>query len=155
MGPTFAYVVEARRKIGVDSGLCETGVLVYSVDSSIRSGHGPVRVRTAQEDTSSSLVNRCGPLYNAPFDKAEGEVGTFEDANAGFSVRVLSSGTSGYRVQVARTTLSTNAVPAGSQSPTPGGATLGESSFPPPHQLPSPEFLFGIGWDLSGHDHEH
>jgi M6 family metalloprotease-like protein len=148
MGQSSTYVVEARRKIGEDSGLCDTGVLVYSVDSTVRSGYGPVRVRTAQRDTSSTLVNQCGPLYNAPFDKAQGEVATFEDANAGFSVRVLSSGTSGYRVQVTRTSLSPKAVPVGSSSP-----SREEGSLAPPY-LPA-QLLFGIGWDLSGHDHEH
>jgi M6 family metalloprotease-like protein len=155
MGPSFAYVVEARRKIGEDSGLCDTGVLVYSVDSTVRSGYGPVRVRTAQRDTNSTLVERCGPLYNAPFDKAEGEVARFADDNAGFSVRVLSSGTSGYRVQVTRSTLSPNALPVNASSPGSGESPVGEGSLAPPVQLLPAQFLFGIGWDLSGHDHEH
>jgi len=103
LAPSKAYVVEARRKLGEDSRLCDEGVLVYSVDATIRSGHGPVRVRPAQRDTSSNLKNRCGPLYNAPFDKATGEVARFSDANAGVSLRVLSSAPSGYRVHIART----------------------------------------------------
>jgi M6 family metalloprotease-like protein len=153
MGPSTAYVVEARRKIGKDSGLCETGVIVYSVDSTIRSGHGPIRVHAAQGDSSSPLIDRCGPLYNAPFDKAQGEVATFEDASAGLSVRVLSSDATGYRVQVTRSTLNTNVVPLGSSSPGSEEVTAGEGSLAPP--LLPPELLFGIGWDLSGHDHEH
>jgi M6 family metalloprotease-like protein len=155
MGPSSTYVVEARRKIGEDSGLCDTGVLVYSVDSTTRSGYGPVRVRAAQRDTSSTLIDRCGPLYNAPFDKAQGEVATFEDANAGLSIRVLSSGTSGYRVQVTRTSLSTNAVPMGSSSPSPGERAVGEGSLAPPLKLLPAPLLFGIGWDLSGHPNGH
>jgi M6 family metalloprotease-like protein len=153
MGPSTAYVVEARRKIGKDSGLCETGVIVYSVDSTIRSGHGPVRVRSAQQDTSSPLIDRCGPLYNAPFDKAPGEVATFEDASVGLSVRVLSSDANGYRVQVTRSTLNANAVHVSSSSPGSGEGAVAEGSLAPP-LLPA-ELLFGIGWDLSGHDHEH
>ena len=155
MGPSSAYVVEARRKIGEDSALCDTGVLVYSVSSTIKSGYGPVRVRAAQRDTSATLIDRCGPLYNAPFDKAEGEVATFQDANAGFSLRVLSSGTSGYRVQVTRTSLSPNAVPVGSAPESHGEGAVSEGSLAPPVQLLPASFLFGIGWDLSGHEHEH
>jgi M6 family metalloprotease-like protein len=155
MGPSSAYVVEARRKIGEDSGLCDTGVLVYSVDSTVRSGYGPIRVRSAQRDTSSTLVERCGPLYNAPFDKAQGEVATFEDASAGLSVRVLSSEANGYRVQVTRSSLNTNAVQVRSFSPGSGESTVGERSLAPPLRLLPPELLFGIGWDLSGHGHEH
>jgi M6 family metalloprotease-like protein len=155
MGPSSAFVVEARRKIGKDSGLCDTGVLVYSVDSTVRSGHGPVRVRSAQQDTSSPLIDRCGPLYNAPFDKAQGEVATFEDASAGVSVRVLSSDASGYRVQVTRSSLNTQAVPVSSSLPGGGEVTVGEGSLAPPLRLLPAPLLFGIGWDLSGHDHEH
>ena len=61
---------------------------------------------------------------------------TFEDANAGLSVRVLSSGTSGYRVQVTRTSLSTNAVPISSSSPSPGEGDVGEGSLAPPPSYP-------------------
>jgi hypothetical protein len=147
--------VEARRRIGEDSGLCETGVLVYSVDASARSGYGPVRVRAAQRDTSSELVNRCGPLYNAPFDHAQGEVSTFQDANAGFSVRVLPAGASGYRVRVTRTSLSPQGMPASSSPGSNEGGAVSEGSFAPPFQLLPAPFPFGIGWDLSGEEHDH
>jgi M6 family metalloprotease-like protein len=155
MGPSSAYLVEARRKIGEDAGLCDTGVLVYSVDATIKSGNGPIRVRAAQRDTSSDLINRCGPLYNAPFDDAKGEVATFQDADAGFSVRVLSSGPNGYRVQVRRTSLSPQVVPVSSYSPSPEAGVVSESTLAPPFQLLPAPFPFGIGWDLSGHEHEH
>jgi M6 family metalloprotease-like protein len=154
-GPSSAYLVEARRQIGEDSGLCDTGVLVYSVDAGIRSGYGPVRVHAAQRDTSSDLVDRCGPLYNAPFDKAKGEVATFQDASAGFSVRVLSSGTNGYRVHVTRTSLNTESLEANANVASPGEGSVSESTLAPPFQLLPAPFPFGIGWDLSGHEHEH
>jgi hypothetical protein len=54
---------------------------------------------------------------------------------------------------VTRSTLNTNVVPLGSSSPGSEEVTAGESSLAPP--LLPPELLFGIGWDLSGHDHEH
>jgi M6 family metalloprotease-like protein len=155
MGPSAAYVVEARRRIGEDSGLCETGVLVYSVDASARSGYGPVRVRAAQRDTSSELVNRCGPLYNAPFDHAQGEVSTFQDANAGFSVRVLSAGANGYRVRVTRTSLSPQRMSASSSPGSNEEGAVSEGSFAPPFRLLPAPFPFGIGWDLSGEEHHH
>jgi hypothetical protein len=150
MGPSSAYVVEARRRIGEDSRLCDTGVLVYSVDAAVKSGYGPVRVRSAQRDTSPVLFDRCGPLYNAPFDKAEGEVATFHDESAGFSVRVLSSGTSGYRVQVTRTTLRPQVVPMSPLSASSDTGVVSDGSL----ELMQAPFPFGIGWDLS-HEHEH
>jgi M6 family metalloprotease-like protein len=101
-GPSSALVVEARRRIGQDGRLCREGVLVYTVDASVRSGSGPVRVRAAQPDRSSELRDRCGPLYNAPFARGRGRVARFEDAAAGISVNVLGSGPTGYRVRVRR-----------------------------------------------------
>ena len=152
---TSTYVIEARRKIGQDEGLCETGVLVYSVDSATRGGYGPIRVRAAQRDTSSDLVNRCGPLYNAPFDKAKGEVATFEDLSAGLSVRVLSSGANGYRVNVTRTSLTSQSVELNVASSGSGeGVVTGESLAPPYPLLPTP-FPFGLDWDFGSPVHAH
>jgi M6 family metalloprotease-like protein len=102
-GPSSALVVEARRRIGQDGRLCREGVLVYTVDASVRSGSGPVRVRAAQPDRSSELRDRCGPLYNAPFARGRGRFARFVDNSAGISVNVLGSGPTGYRVRVRRT----------------------------------------------------
>jgi M6 family metalloprotease-like protein len=101
-GPSSALVVEARRRIGQDGRICREGVLVYTVDASVRSGSGPVRVHAAQPDRSSELRDRCGPLYNAPFARGRGRVARFEDDSAGISVNVLGSGPTGYRVRVRR-----------------------------------------------------
>jgi M6 family metalloprotease-like protein len=46
-GETTAYVIESRRRIGNDAEACSAGVLVYAVDSPLRSGQGPVRVADA------------------------------------------------------------------------------------------------------------
>jgi M6 family metalloprotease-like protein len=154
VGLSSAYVIEARKRIGEDAGLCEDGVLVYSVDATTRSGNGPVRVRAAQGDTKRDLLTQCGPLYNAPFDKAAGEVARFEDAAAGFSVEVLSSGTNGYRVRVTRTSLSTRGVPLAPFSASAPSGVVSEGTLAPPLPGPAP-FPFGIGWDLEGSEHEH
>jgi M6 family metalloprotease-like protein len=153
MGATSAYLVEARQRIGEDAGLCDSGILVYSVDAGTRSGYGPVRVRAAQRDTRSELVDRCGPLYNAPFDKAKGEVAQFEDTDAGFSVRVLSSGASGYRVRVTRTSLAPQTLEVTSYPTNADGGAVSEGTLAPPHLLLPAAFPFGIGWDLSGPEH--
>lgn len=47
-GTTRAYVAEVRARLGLDSATCDTGVLVYSVDSAVQSGAGPVRVQDAK-----------------------------------------------------------------------------------------------------------
>jgi hypothetical protein len=40
-------VIESRGRIGHDAGACSAGVLVYAIDSPLRSGQGPVRVLDA------------------------------------------------------------------------------------------------------------
>jgi len=101
-GPSTNLVIEARRKIGHDARLCEQGILVYSVDATIQSGRGPVRIRPAQGDRSADRTFDCGLLSDAPFDRAPGEVARFVDPSAGISVDVLASSSNGYRVRVTR-----------------------------------------------------
>jgi len=84
--PSQAYVVEARRKIGLDGDLCNEGILVYTVDSQVDNGGGPVRIQLAVADVPEEQ-NRCGTLHNAPWQPGQ----TFEDANVRVSV-VASSG---------------------------------------------------------------
>ncbi len=62
--PSTAYVVEARASAGRESGLCQEGVLVYTVDSQVRNAQGPIRVRRHAEDPA---MNSCGFLHAAPF----------------------------------------------------------------------------------------
>ena len=148
MGISSAYLVEVRKRIGEDTRLCEDGVLIYSVDASVRTGNGPVRVRAAQRDGNGDAFNRCGPLYNATFDKARGEVARFTDDAAGLTVQVLSSNATGYRVHVTRTSLSTRELP---YQPVQGPTNVNgqaQDLAPPQAPLSAISFPFGIGWDL-------
>ena len=101
-GPSTAFVIEARRRSGQDARLCEEGVLIYSVDALVHSGAGPIRVQPAQRDRNPDLVESCGALYNAPFDRAAGEDAHFQNRAAGLTVEVLGSNRAGYRVRVTR-----------------------------------------------------
>ena len=143
-GSSAAFVIEARKRLGEDKRLCEDGVLVYSVSGVIRSGEGPIRVRAAQRDSSAELVGRCGPLYEAPFDKGGGEIARFEDAAAGVSVEVLGQTASGrYRVRVTRSGVTASGLTAGSfVTSRPAGIT--EETAPLPSEI--------VGWPygLSG-----
>lgn len=96
MSPSQAYVVEVRRKIGLDGNLCREGVLVYTVDSQVDNGGGPIRVQRAAEDVSGPDRDRCDTLYNAPFEVGQ----TFEDASV--RVAVVRSSGSDYVVDVTR-----------------------------------------------------
>jgi M6 family metalloprotease-like protein len=145
-GLSTAYLVEARKRIGEDSQLCEDGVLVYSVDASVRTGYGPVRVRAAQRDGNGDAFDRCGPLYNATYNSARGEVARFTDDAAGLTVQVLSSNKNGYRVRVTRTPFPTQGLPEQSvQGPVDGQA---QDLAPPQAPFAAISFPFGVGWDL-------
>ena len=43
-GATSAVMIESRRALGYDSNLVKPGALVYSIDTSIPSGEGPIQV---------------------------------------------------------------------------------------------------------------
>jgi M6 family metalloprotease-like protein len=51
---SLAVVVESRRDIGFDNRLPEGGALVYTIDSSIASGEGPLRVQPEGSDLMSA-----------------------------------------------------------------------------------------------------
>ena len=146
MGLSSGYVIEARKRIGEDGWLCDEGVLIYSVSSLTRSGNGPVQVRPAQRDGDNiNAMNRCGPLHNAPYDSAPGEVARFTDDAAGLTVQVLSSSAKGYRVHVTRTSLASQELLTRSA----GRPVSGQTSLAPPESsLAEISFPFGVGWDL-------
>ena len=65
-GLSSVYVIEARKRIGEDDWLCDDGVLIYSVNSSIRSGNGPVQVRAAQRDRTIDADQSLWPPLQRP-----------------------------------------------------------------------------------------
>ncbi len=147
-GLSSAFVIEARRRIGEDTRLCETGVLIYSVDASVRTGYGPVRVHPAQRDSGGAVLNRCGPLNNATFDSARGEDDLFVNDAAGIRVKVLASSAKGFRVRVTRTSLAAQGLPStrfvqGEESVQAQG-----SLAPPQSPFSAVSLPFGTGWDL-------
>ena len=147
-GLSSAFVIEARRRIGEDSRLCETGVLVYSVDAMVRTGYGPVRVHPAQRDSGGDMLNRCGPLNNATFDSARGEVDLFVDEAAGLRVKVLSSSAKGYRVRVTRTSFAAQGMPASAATQEANSMQTQGSLAPPQSPFFAVSLPFGTGWDL-------
>lgn len=98
-GPTTAIVAENRQQDdhdgpGFGGGLCDHGLLVYSVDASVATGTGPVRVLpSGPEDTGSPNYAdaACGPLWNAAFDTRGGKNATFTYAPANLTITVTNS----------------------------------------------------------------
>ncbi|MEP6979028.1 MAG: Ig-like domain-containing protein [Thermoleophilia bacterium] len=95
ISPSFVYAIEVRQPIGLDSGLCDHGVLVYTVDGTKLNGSGTIHIQPAHGGA------RCGPLSDAAYDVGPGEVGTFEDSNV--RVELLTAFPDGaYRIRVTR-----------------------------------------------------
>ena len=64
-------------------------------------GMGAMRVISPNAAANISLVDQCGPLYNAPFDIGAGEISTY-DNGTGIRIEVLSVGTSSAEIRVTR-----------------------------------------------------
>lgn len=88
------YAVEARLRWGEDDDLCDDGVLVYSVDSAVMNGQGPIRIKPARPGGG------CGPLSGAAFGLDVGDVAVYEDAV--LRVELLETNGSAYRLRVTR-----------------------------------------------------
>ena len=88
-GSSTAIVVEARGAGPLDATLCESGVLVYEVDTRRMSGAGPLRVLKPPRGPDLSLIDRCGSVQDATLDQAPGRRTSYRDPSLGFSVDVL------------------------------------------------------------------
>ena len=89
--------VEVRARVGYDRTLCDTGVLVYEVDQTPFK-RAPTRIHAAQRDRPR---RGCASKWNAPFDVARGEVGTYRLSSYGIRLELLARLPDGsYRVRV-------------------------------------------------------
>jgi M6 family metalloprotease-like protein len=102
-GASSAYVVEVRRRAGEDARLCDEGVLVYAVDVSVPNGNGPIKVQAARSGTDPAAIDSCGPLYDAPFDLAAGEVREFRDDARRLRIELVARDGAAYVVRATRT----------------------------------------------------
>jgi M6 family metalloprotease-like protein len=98
-GTTTAYVAEVRTRTGLDAAACDSGVLIYRVDSAVTSGSGPVQVIDAHPATAV-----CGSgLNDAAFDLGVGEVANYTNTSAGVRFELLArSADGGYSLRVTR-----------------------------------------------------
>jgi len=102
-GPATAYVVEARQPLGKDNqsyGHLGSGVLIYTVDATVANGSVPIQLKPANTGEDKRLIDRCGPLYNAAYNRGPGEKSSFKDSTVGLTVDVLGRSKSDYKVRV-------------------------------------------------------
>jgi uncharacterized protein (TIGR03437 family) len=101
LSQTKAIVAEVRRFTGQDARLCDEGLLVYTVDSSVASGSGPLVVQRAVSGSDPTKLNKCGSGYNATFDLGNGKPSSFRDNASGVVFDILGrTSDGGYTVRV-------------------------------------------------------
>ncbi len=98
---TSGYAIEVRGPGGNDAAVCDTGVLVYRVESDVDTGHGPVTVADSERASGGCTrrANVHAELSDAPYGPGE----SFTDRANGIRITVLDEDADGtYRVRVTR-----------------------------------------------------
>jgi len=93
-GETTALVVESRRPVGVDAGARDQGALVYTVDSAVRTGYGPLRVVVPTPERTDPDAACLG--------LGDGRSAAYADPGRGLRVEVLAQDGGGDVVEITR-----------------------------------------------------
>lgn len=98
---TKYYLIEFREKIGFDSYLPKSGILIYYCDDTIQSGYGPVRLKDANPSTLT--------LDDASFDVGQ----YFLDKENNVYIKIISKGLNSFKIKIDRKTkdFSINVIP--------------------------------------------
>ncbi|MFJ3176562.1 M6 family metalloprotease domain-containing protein [Streptomyces roseus] len=94
---TRAIVAEVRSAKGNDAATCATGVLIYTVDTDIRTGSGPIRVQDARPGSGGCSGNELG---DATYGYGPGSVSHYRDGVSGVTIDVTSRNRDGYTLAV-------------------------------------------------------
>jgi hypothetical protein len=94
---TRAIVAEDRQALGVDTAACAAGVLIYTVDTTIATGNGPILVQDAHPGSGGCAG---AELNGAPFGFGTGQNSNFRDTVSGVSVTVSGQQGSNYTISV-------------------------------------------------------
>ncbi|RGP81413.1 hypothetical protein FLONG3_558 [Fusarium longipes] len=97
---TSALVAEARIPEGLDSGVCAPGVLLYTVDTSIESGSGPVRVLDATPGSGGCGVDGVYDKNDGTLSLAPGGVSSYKVPGWGVQVTVVKQTEKSYTIKV-------------------------------------------------------
>ncbi|MEU2051964.1 M6 family metalloprotease domain-containing protein [Streptomyces bungoensis] len=95
------YALELRAPGGNDEAVCKPGILIYKVDATVDTGHGPVTVYDAHRGSGgcTRVPNVQTELSDAPFSPGQ----RFKDPRHHITVQVLGADDDGnYRVRVVR-----------------------------------------------------
>ncbi|KAL5613002.1 hypothetical protein FOVSG1_002065 [Fusarium oxysporum f. sp. vasinfectum] len=97
---TSALVAEARVAKGADERICAPGVLLYTIDTSVATGLGPVRVldTTPGSDSCGSEVNGWEPLNDATLSMTGTK--SYEVAGWGIKVTLVGAKHDQYKIKI-------------------------------------------------------
>jgi M6 family metalloprotease-like protein len=95
---TAALVVEARAAEGLDSKVCAPGVLLYTIDTTVVTGEGPLRVLDANP-SSGGCGDGDGELNDATLS-LDGKTSGYEVPGWGIKVKLLSKDGDKFKVRV-------------------------------------------------------
>ncbi|MGW7387091.1 M6 family metalloprotease domain-containing protein [Streptomyces sp. NPDC054794] len=94
---TRAVVAEVRSKEGVNKKACATGVLIYTVDTSVNSGSGPIRVKDARPNSGGCDGSE---LNDATYGHGSDAVTHFRDPASGATIDVTAKHGSAFTLTV-------------------------------------------------------
>ncbi|UPK91322.1 hypothetical protein LCI18_002257 [Fusarium solani-melongenae] len=97
---TSALVAEARIPEGLDSGVCAPGVLLYIVDTSVKSGYGPVRVLDVTPGSGGCGIDTVYDKNDGTLSLAPGGVSSYKVPGWGVEVTVVKQTEKSYTIQI-------------------------------------------------------
>ncbi|KAI8675731.1 hypothetical protein NCS57_00475100 [Fusarium keratoplasticum] len=97
---TSALVAEARIPEGLDSGVCAPGVLLYTVDTSVKSGYGPVRVLDVTPGSGGCGTDSVYDKNDGTLSLAPGGVSSYKVPGWGVEVTVVKQTEKSYTIQI-------------------------------------------------------
>ncbi len=101
IAPNTYYLVENRQRVGYDSVLPSSGVLVYYVDETVAEARGILKLVNAHPNMPE--------FTGAPFDIGPGRNDAFVDTQNGWSLRLIEKRAGTYTVRIDATQLDSGA----------------------------------------------
>ena len=97
---TSALVAEVRIAEGLDSKVCAPGVLLYTVDTSVETGHGPVRVIDANPGSRGCGSDASRDKNDGLLSLDSGAASSYEVPGWGIKVTVIDQSEEKYTIRV-------------------------------------------------------
>ncbi|EWZ27958.1 hypothetical protein FOZG_18344 [Fusarium oxysporum Fo47] len=97
---TSALVAEARIREGIDPGVCAPGVLLYTVDTSVKTGYGPLSVLDVNPGSSGCGTDSAYDKNDGTLSLIPGGVSSYQVPGWGVKVTVVKQTEKSYTIQV-------------------------------------------------------